>query len=144
MVMQPSICIFAPVGLITMPMSCAATTRLTWIAPVFLSTATSAASAQYAPASTLAAMARPCPEGPGPAPDRAGVVGRRGNAAHGRRAEGVVEELLAARPRDHDRLADDLREPRRLDSLRRRALPAEAAADERRDDTHFALVESQR
>src|SRR5258706_1291425 len=42
MVTQPSICILAPSGLMTMPMSCAATTRLTVMTPVARSTATSA------------------------------------------------------------------------------------------------------
>src|SRR5947199_295417 len=146
MVMQPSICIFAPVGLITRPMSCAATMRFTWIAPVFLSTATSAQSAQYVPASTLTAIARPCPEGPaaGFQPNASAAVVERGDDADDRRrSERVEEELLAARPRHHDRLAGDLREARRLDGLPGRALPAEAAADERRDHADLALVEPQ-
>ena len=55
--MQPSICILAPSGLMTRPMSCAATTRLTRISPVFRSTATSAAIAQYVTARPALAAA---------------------------------------------------------------------------------------
>ncbi len=76
--MQPSICIFAPSGLITMPMSCAQTTRATDTRPVAASTFTSAIRATYVPASIPHAI--PAPRPPGPAaffqPNRPAAVSR--------------------------------------------------------------------
>src|SRR5512143_2992163 len=79
-----------------------------------------------------------------PEADLPGAVESGADRDDRRGAERVEEELLGTVPDDLDRSPRQLRQAGGFDGLRAGALPAEAAADVRRDDVDLLRREAER